>query len=158
MRRLLERNLISAAAHLPPPDATSEALKTIAANQQNLVLFRSLMFSLVPLVAAASLVRRQGKKLSRQTLRAPFYAQCYLAALCAASLAAGEIFLQRSDLNNAIGWAIIGVGLVWFLNVQSAWFARKLSISRWRGALIAFWATARAFVYLVLVMIPIAYI
>lgn len=151
-------NLISAAAHLPPPNATSETLKTISSNQQNLILFRSLVFSLVPLVSAASLVRRQGKKLSRQTLRAPFYAQCYLAALCAASFALGEIFLQRSDLNSAIGWVIMAAGLIWFLNVQSAWFARKLVVSRRRGVAIALWGTVRALAYLIVVMIPIAYI
>jgi len=151
-------NFIASAAHIPPPDATSSVLKTITASQQSLILFRSLLFSLVPLIAAASLVRRQGKQLSRQMLRAPFYAQCYLAAVCAAFTAVGDVFLRRSDLNNAIGWAIIGGGVVWFLAVQSVWFSRKLGVSRGKAALIAVWATVRAFAYILIVLIPLAMI
>lgn len=151
-------NLISAAAHIPPPNASSALLATIASTQQNLILFRSMIFSLVPLVAAATLVRRQGKKLSRQALRAPFYAQCYLAALCATSVSLGDTFLQRADLSNAIGYTIIGAGTIWFMAVQTAWFAKKLNIGRGKAALIALWATARAFIYLLIVVIPIAMI
>jgi len=95
MVTILLSNLIAAAAHIAPPDATTEMLKTITSTQQNLTLFRTLSFSLIPLIAASSLVRRQGKKLSRQTLRSPFYAQCYLAAFCAAFVAVGDVFLRR---------------------------------------------------------------
>lgn len=158
MVTILLSNLISAAVHIPPPDATTSMLKTITATQQNLTLFRTLLFSLIPLIAASSLVRRQGKKLSRQTLRAPFYAQCYLAAFCAAFVAAGDVFLRRPELNNMIGAAIICGGVAWFVFVQSAWFARKLNISRLKAFGIAVWATLRAIVYMLLVIIPIGYI
>lgn len=158
MITILLSNLISAAAHIPPPDATSEMLKTITATQQNLTLFRTLLFSLVPLIAAASVIRRQGKKLSRQTLRAPFYAQCYLAAFCAAFVAAGDIFLRRPELSNLVGIAIICGGVGWFLFVQAAWFAMKLNISRPKAALIAIWAIFRAVLYLLLVIVPVGYI
>jgi hypothetical protein len=156
MITILLSNLISAAAHIPPPDATSSMLKTITATQQNLTLFRTLLFSLIPLIAASSLARRQGKKLSRQTLRAPFYAQCYLAAFCAAFVAAGDVFLRRPELNNAIGAAIICGGVAWFLVVQTAWFSGKLNIGRPQAALLAAWATFRAIVYMLAVAVPVA--
>ncbi len=158
MVTILLSNLISAAAHIPPPDATTAMLKTITATQQNLTLFRTLLFSLIPLIAASSVVRRQGKKLSRQTLRAPFYAQCYLAAFCAAFVAVGDLFLRRPELNNVIGALIICGGVAWFLGVQSAWFAGKLNIAKPKAAAIAAWATLRAIVYMLLVVIPVAYV
>ncbi len=158
MVTILLSNLISTAVHIAPPDATTSMLKTITATQQNLTLFRTLLFSLIPLIAASSVVRRQGKKLSRQTLRAPFYAQCYLAAFCAAFVAAGDVFLRRPELNNAIGATIICGGVLWFLVVQSAWFSAKLNIPRPKAALIAVWATLRALVYMLLVVIPVGYI
>ena len=155
MVTLVLASFVSAAAHLPPPDASSSMLRTITSTQQSLILFRSLLFSLVPLIAASSLIRNQGKQLSRQMLRAPFYAQCYLAAVCAAFTALGDVFLRRSDLSNAVGWAIIVAGSVWFLAVQSAWFATKLDIGRVRAGLIAVWATLRAFIYMLVVLVPI---
>lgn len=155
MVTILLSNLISAAAHIPSVDATSSMLKTITATQQNLTLFRTLLFSLIPLIAASTLVRRQGKKLSRQTLRAPFYAQCYLAAFCAAFVAVGDVFLRRPELNNAIGAVIICGGVLWFLVVQATWFAGKLHISKVKAAVVAVWATLRAVIYMFLVAIPV---
>lgn len=155
MVTILLSNLISAAVHIPPPDATTSMLKTITATQQNLTLFRTLLFSLIPLIAASSLVRRQGKKLSRQTLRAPFYAQCYLAAFCAAFIAIGDIFLRRPELNNMVGGLIICGGVCWFLLVQTAWFARKLNTNRLKGMGIAVWATTRAIAYMMVIVIPV---
>lgn len=158
MVTLVLASMISSAAHVPPPDATSEMLKAITSTQQSLILFRSLLFSLVPLIAASSLVRRQGKQLSRQMLRGPFYAQCYLAAVCAAFTTVGDIFLRRPDLNNGFGYAILGVGMIWFIAVQSTWFSRKLSIDRLKGLAIALWATVRAFAYVLVVVVPIVLI
>lgn len=151
------------------PLATNDAEKTLAPAARRQIASRpenesgqrareSLLFSLIPLIAASSVVRRQGKKLSRQTLRAPFYAQCYLAAFCAAFVAAGDVFLRRPELNNAIGATIICGGVLWFLVVQSAWFSAKLNIPRPKAALIAVWATLRALVYMLLVVIPVGYI
>ncbi len=158
MVTLVLASMISSAAHVPPPDATSEMLKTITSTQQSLILFRSLLFSLVPLIAASSLIRRQGKQLSRQMLRGPFYAQCYLAAVCAAFTTLGDIFLRRPDLNNGFGYAILTAGMIWFMAVQSAWFARKLDIGIAKGVGVAVWATVRAFAYVLIVLIPIVLI
>lgn len=147
-------NFVSSAAHVPPPDATSAMMTTIMSNKQSLILFRSLLFSLVPLIAASTLVRSQSKQLSRQSLRAPFYAQCYLAAVCAAIVTLGDVFIRRTDLHDSIGWTVIGGGTLWFLAVQSVWFARKLNIGRFKAARLAALSTARAFVYLFLVVAP----
>lgn len=80
----------------------------------------------------------------------------YLAAFCAAFVAAGDVFLRRPELNNAIGAAIICGGVAWFLVVQTAWFSGKLNIGRPQAALLAAWATFRAIVYMLAVAVPVA--
>ncbi|NBW07759.1 MAG: hypothetical protein EBR82_07010 [Caulobacteraceae bacterium] len=149
-------NLIAFAAHVPELEATSTVTKTLAASQQNLILFRSLMFSLIPLISAASLVHRQGKQLSRETLRAPFYAQCYLAAPCAAFVSAGGIVLQRPDIPNIIGGLAVLAGAAWFMVIQTIWFRHKLATSYVKAAAVALWAVARALGILLIVAAVVA--
>ena len=149
-------NLIALAAHVPPPPESSDLMKAVTASQQNLVLFRSLMFSLIPLVAAASLLHRQGRRISRETLRAPFYAQCYLAALCAASVSLGTVVFQRPDVPNVIGMTLIVGGFLWFQWVQSVWFRRRLGVGWPKAIAVGLWATARALAYLFVLLVPIA--
>lgn len=149
-------NVIASGLHIAPPEGASYLLHTVTQSQQNLVLFRCLLFSLAPLVAAVALVRRQKKKLSRDTLRAPFYAQCYLAAPFAAAVSAGGVFIQRADLESTIGVAIILAALIWFLSCQAAWFAHKLGVSRLQAVFIALGAMARALVYLAVILLPMA--
>ncbi|NBB65794.1 hypothetical protein GVN18_41765 [Pseudomonas sp. ODNR1LW] len=149
-------NIFALALHVPPPPEASAATKALFASQQNLILFRSLAFSLIPLVAAVTLLRHQKRRISRETLRAPFYAQCYLAAVCAAFVSIGGAIFQRPDLPNAPGIMVMIGGTGWFLFVQTHWFARRLNVSRLRGARIAVLALVRAVIYLFAVLIPIA--
>ncbi|MFN7129636.1 MAG: hypothetical protein ACK4OJ_11290 [Brevundimonas sp.] len=149
-------NLISLALHVPPPPESTELTKVVYASQQNLILFRSLAFSLIPLVAAVTLLRRQKRRISRETLRAPFYAQCYLAAVCVAFVSVGGAIFQRPELPNLVGAAIMIGGSLWFLFVQSRWFARRLNLSVINGVGVAVWAMVRALVYLLAILIPIA--
>lgn len=149
-------NLISMALHVPPPQETSALTKVVYASQQNLILFRSLTFSLIPLVAAVTLLRHQKRRISRETLRGPFYAQCYLAAVCVAFVSVGGDIFRRPELPNVIGAAIMICGAAWFLFVQSHWFARRLNFSVAKGAGIAILAVVRALIYLFAILIPIA--
>ncbi|MGH6978314.1 MAG: hypothetical protein ACRED4_03325 [Brevundimonas sp.] len=153
---LVLTNLVALAAHVPPPPESSDLMKTVTASPQNLVLFRSLAFSLIPLVAAASLLHRQKRRISRETLRAPFYAQCYLAALCAAFTSIGGVIFQRPDLANGVGGAIVAVGFLWFQWVQTQWFRKRLDVGLAKAAAVALWATVRALVFLLVLLIPVA--
>lgn len=151
-------NALAMAVHIQTPAAESQALHIVTASAQNLVLFRSLVFSLVPLVSAASLLHRQGRKISRESLRAPFYAQCYLAAACALFVSIGGMVFQRTDIPNAIGAVIMIAGTVWFLAVQTLWFRRKLATTLPKAAFIAVWAAVRALAFLLVILIPVALI
>lgn len=152
-------NFIALAAHVEQPDVSgSRSLGWLASSPEHLILFRSLIFSLVPAVAATMLIRRQGKRISRDTLRAPFYAQCYLAAACATFLSLGQVIFQRPDLPNALGAAIMMGGAVWFLVNQTRWFRRKLTASWQTSAFLTARATAYALAYFVVLIMPVALI
>ncbi len=77
---LLVANALGWAAHVPRPPEASQLSHALFSSQQNLLLFRCLIFSLIPLVAALTLLRKQGLPVARANLRQPFYSQCYLAA------------------------------------------------------------------------------
>lgn len=54
--------------------------KGLLSDDQNLLAFRMISFSVFPLVLAVRLLRKRGETLDRKTLRPPFYAQCFVAA------------------------------------------------------------------------------
>lgn len=149
-------NLLASAFHIVVPHGPSALGTTVMSSPENLALFRSLIFSLVPLVSAASLLHRKGVKISRETLRSPFYAQCYLAAPSAAFLAAGGIFLQRPDLPSPVGASVIVAGTIWFLVIQTRWFRSQLQVSWANAAWTALWAMARAMACLLVIVVPVA--
>lgn len=149
-------NGLAIAAHIPPPPGSSELTKALYSSPEHLVIFRSMVFSLAPLISAACLVHRRGIALTRTTLRPPFYAQCYLAAPCAAAVAVGGIFLQRPDFANLAGWATILAGAAWFLLVQTQWFRKELNISWLNAALTALWTLGLSLLCLLVVLLPVA--
>lgn len=149
-------NAVSLAAHVPPPQGASHVMHALASSQQNLVLFRSLMFSLIPLIAAVTMLHRQGRKVSRESLRGPFYAQCYLAAPCAVFVSIGAILVQRPETFGVLGPLIMAGGALWFLAIQTEWFRKKLNLGRLQAAGIAVWAMVRALIYLIAILIPVA--
>ena len=69
-------NLVGTALHVPAPEGSSQMTKAIASSPQNLAVFRSLVFSLLPLAAAVALLIAQRTQQSRETRRPPVYAQC----------------------------------------------------------------------------------
>lgn len=151
-------NAIAAVLHTEDLKATSKVTQVLLASPQNLALFRALVFSLVPLVSAATLLRRTGVRLSRETLRPPFYAQCYLATPCCIVLGLGTAILHRTDLPNALGVALLILGSGWFLVTQTRWFRSRLGVGWLNAAWTTNWALFRAGVYLFVLLIPVALI
>ena len=155
---LILTNGLAVALHVGEVTVTSALTRYIMASVEHQILFRSLLFSLPPLVAAASLVHGQGKKLNRENLRTPFYAQCYLAAPTAIVVGFGIAVAQRPDWPNLLGETVVAVGAVWFLWVQSGWFARHQGVSRLKGLFVGTWALARAVAFAIAILIPVALI
>lgn len=147
-------SLMDAALHIATPTPSSLA-RSIVSSPQNLAIFRGLAFSLVPLVAAATLLHHQKIGLSRSALRAPFYAQCFLATPCALFLGVGTAVIGRPDLPNSLAGVLITAGATWFLVTQTRWFAQRLSTTYLRAAWISVWALIRAILYLLLLLVPV---
>lgn len=129
--------------------------QAVFASTQSLATFRGLAFGLIPLIAATTLLRRQKLALSRNNLRAPFYAQCYLATPCAIFISVGASCVHRPEISDLLGHAVMAVGAAWFLVTQTRWFAERLGLSLGRATITATWALVQAIVYLCLVLIPV---
>lgn len=149
-------NLIGAALHVQQPAGASGFAHAILSSPQNLAIFRGLIFSLAPLVAAVTLLRRQGIALSRSSLKGPFYAQCYLATPCAIVIGLGAAMVHRPEIPNIVAGVVMLMGGAWFIVTQTRWFSHHLNIGYGPAAWVAVWALIRATLYLVALLVPVA--
>ena len=122
----------------------------------NLTIFRIVMISLLPLTAAGRLAGARGKPLDRPSIKAPFYSQCYAAALFAILLAAafGAARLDLSFTNPAF-LSVIAIAFSWLLLIEAHWFAAQLKRSlgyglAQAGMLISLWLVLLVLILLVL--------
>jgi hypothetical protein len=108
--------------------------KVLLNSEENLLILRSMLFSIYPLVFAVGLLKRSGQPLDTITLRPPFFSQCYLGALFAFLVSVTTI-IGRAKFDNA-AWVGVALGLataIWFVWVQALWFAEHLKIGRLRA-------------------------
>lgn len=114
--------------------ASKVGLAALVSNNTDLIILRIATYSLFPVLLATRLVRARKAQLNRETLRAPFYSQCYVAALLAILLGTSEILIREKHL-----WSLgVGVGLalfalLWFGFLQTAWFNQHLKCGRLRA-------------------------
>ena len=108
----------------PDLEAPTELGALIYGSTQNIMVFQALIFSVHPLLYAAVLLKCMGRKITRDSLRAPFFAQCYLSG-------ATSILISLAGLAVQWGWAwaLVSAGVVlattvWYLTVQTRWFMR----------------------------------
>jgi len=154
---LVIANAIGWAVHVPQPANAPPLAKALYDSQQNLLMFRCLLFGLTPLVVTLTRLRKQGVAISRQTLRRPFYAQCYLASPVALCVSLGLMAVQRgTPALVGAGAAVILASTVWLIVAQTRWLSRHLSIPPARAAVTAVAALARALFYMLLILIPLA--
>ena len=134
----------------------SAIMRALFSSVQNLALFRAIVFSATPLIAATIYLRRSKQPISRENLRPPFYAQCYLATPVAIFVSMGHIIFRRDDIPNVIGIALMVVGAIWFAIIQVRWFHSRLSLT-WIGAIITtLGSLTLALGYLALLVVPLA--
>jgi hypothetical protein len=114
--------------------ASNAGLAALIDDDSSLILFRLAVFSVFPVIMAARLVRLQRIGINRKTLEPPFYAQCYAAAPLGLALSLGSALVQVPWIGALIaGHALQAGALLWYLAIQTDWFARNLGISRWKG-------------------------
>jgi len=101
------------------PNAVS---RIITASQQNLLAFRALMFSLHPLAFSWAFLKLSGRKIDRDSLRAPFFAQCYLAGATSILVSLGSLGVQDPALWTTLsGMVLVGAITVWYIAIQRLW-------------------------------------
>ncbi|MFJ6024453.1 hypothetical protein ACIQC9_07655 [Brevundimonas sp. NPDC092305] len=94
----------------------------ITASQQNLLAFRALMFSLHPLVFSWAFLKLSKHKIDRDSLRTPFFAQCYLSGATSILVSLGTLGVNDPAIWSTIaGIAIVVVTTVWYVAVQHLW-------------------------------------
>ncbi|OOG67472.1 hypothetical protein B0E45_22710 [Sinorhizobium sp. A49] len=130
----------------------------LLANDSNLLMFRAVAFSILPLLMAVKLLHHKGARLTRDTLRAPFYSQCYITAPFALALSIGML-LSRTASQKALaaGLAFILVAFVWYVIVETRWFKSDLGLSTAQAALRVLWTMVQALVAIFMAGAAIVY-
>jgi len=128
-------------------------LAALVSDDTSLLLLRLAFFSFFPIIIAFNMVRHSGKRLTRDTLRDPFYAQCFPVGPFALALSVGTIAGQIERPWIVIAGAFLMLAsVVWFLAVQVLWFHQRLQIHPLKAVAVAVWAVAQCVVALAGVM------
>jgi len=135
---VLIAHIFEVSMHLGVQKLSSPLAKDIFSSDGRLLLFRSVTFSLYPLLMARGTLKRQGVAVDRTTLRRPFFLQCYFAGPLALTTSLFFDMLRVPELAwQAGGWSIGLLGGLWYLNAEGLWFADRLKVGRLRGYAIA---------------------
>ena len=79
---------------------------------------------------AVTLLRWKKVRITRDTLRPPFFSQCYVTAPYAFILVYGIDFFSMPQEEGILpGIIAVAVALVWYAQAQIRWFTRDLDIS-----------------------------
>jgi hypothetical protein len=141
---ILLAHIFELATHTAVARYGSGLARTIMSSDNNLLIFRTLFFSLFPLLMAAGLLRRQGLPVDRKTLRQPFFVQCYFAAPFAVVFSGAMALFRLPNVTvHFAGLALALAAVAWYLGVETGWFRTRLGVGRLR----AFGAVMKLFVF-----------
>jgi hypothetical protein len=118
--------------------ANSTTMSYLTGTTENLLIFRAIIFSLFPLMMACALLRRQTTPIDRNSLRRPFYVQCFITSPYVI-LASGAIALARvpTPAMHQAG-AVVGiVATAWYLAIEARWFRLQLPVGWARATWLA---------------------
>ncbi|AMS39817.1 hypothetical protein Amn_53500 [Aminobacter sp. Y103A] len=109
---------------------------SMLASDSNLLIFRAVVFSVFPLLMAVKLLRFRGARIDRATLKPPFYSQCYVAAPFALGVSlAGVVWRVHNSTASVAALLLLVVAVVWYVAVETRWFARNLDLGLGRALL-----------------------
>lgn len=133
----------------PPP---------LLANDSNLLMFRAVAFSILPLLMAVKLLHHKGARLTRDTLRAPFFSQCYITAPFALVLSIGMLLTRtESQTARVSGLACVIAAFTWYVTVETRWFKTDLGLSTPGAVLRVIWTLLQALLAILLAGAAIVY-
>jgi len=151
---LLSQGVSGALPSIYDPGAAAKEL----GSGSNLLLARGVIFGLFPLCMAVTLLRSKKIRITRASLRPPFFSQCYVAAPFAFVLALGfDFFSMPQEQGVLAGLVTLVVATVWYAQAQIRWFMRDLGIGAARAILAFVGAFLLATIAALLLAIVITY-
>jgi len=112
--------------------------KIVGSAEESLLIVRAILFSIYPLMFAVAVLKRGDSELDRNSLRSPFFSQCYLGGLFAIMMSLAGIMAQAKTPAGLYAGAALFLGaVIWFIAVEAKWFAAHLGVSPGRGSLLA---------------------
>lgn len=124
------------------PRTAAPAIPGLLADDNNLIAFRAVAFSIFPLLLAVAYLRQRGTKLTRSSLRPGFYAQCYVALPFVVAFTAGGMIATRWSPTS--GLLLMGAGYVWYITVQTIWQSLDGRVGRLQACLASIGTTLAA--------------
>ncbi|WKL56565.1 hypothetical protein Q1W73_12830 [Asticcacaulis sp. ZE23SCel15] len=132
--------IIVIAMHDTGATLSNPLAQLIFGNEQYRLIYLSVAYCLWPLIYAAGALRRAGKPLNRETLRGPFFAQCFLVAPFAFGLNVSVVFMHTGgDIGALFGFILLLVSLIWYTATQTFWIRTELNYSTPRSFGLALW-------------------
>lgn len=108
--------------------------RVVTGSDQNLLAFRALMFSLHPLLFAWVWLKLSGKKIDRDSLRAPFFAQCYLSGATSILVSLASLGVRDPrEWTTLLGVAVVIASTVWYVAIQRLWLMHVDGMTRIRA-------------------------
>ncbi|KRA83909.1 hypothetical protein [Altererythrobacter sp. Root672] len=140
MITILLSHMIEVSSHQTLPTGGTSFGRQVAASEWNLLVLRSMLFAVYPLMFAVSRIRREGLPLNRETLRPPFFAQCYIAAPAAFAIGISSILTRSPNLESQAAGILIFFGaVIWYISIEVTWLRSRMKI----GRAAAIWAVFR---------------
>lgn len=116
-------------------------------SEQNLLFYCTITFGIWPLIGSLYLLRRQRMAIDRDTLRRPFYVQCYLTAPFAMLLSTGAALIGHAGTSTRLaGATMMLIACAWYVAVQAHWLRDVLAMPWLRTVLATLWVLAMGLV------------
>ncbi|SEH31676.1 hypothetical protein SAMN03159407_4494 [Rhizobium sp. NFR12] len=137
---------------LPSVYDPTEAARELGSGS-NLLIARGVIFGIFPLCMAVTLLRSKRVRITRNSLRPPFFSQCYVAAPFAFFLVLGlDFFSMPQEQGNLAGVVAMAVATIWYAQAQVRWFRHDLGV----GALKAIAIFVGAFLFATIAAFTVA--
>jgi len=106
-----------------PSISNPSELPKVLSSGTNLLIARGVVYGIYPLSMAVMLLRMKSVRITRASLRPPFYSQCYVAAPFAFVMGLGFDFLLMPDQRgDNVGLLVMALAVLWYGQVQVRWF------------------------------------
>lgn len=135
-----------------PVVASHSGAADLIDDDRGLVIFRIVAFSIFPVILAAVETRLSRQPINRDTLHAPFNAQCFLAAPYVLALSLAGIGLRYPEWADRGVWIAAGAATIAYLWAQSLWLMRSTrrgwktallgAIAGWLACMLILWMLA----------------